>query len=125
MDAQAPRADARPLRADAREGGRAVREGGRQVHEVGGLMKLLQSFAKRLLQSDDFLAQGNGREVHEVGATHRPPQLQTVQHFGSIARDACRQYSTWPSPKWVPGEGTTKHNLFRRGPFRARVRTQD
>ena len=34
-------------------------------------MKLLQSFIKRLLQSDDFLAQGNGREVHEVGGLMR------------------------------------------------------
>ena len=39
-----------------------AREGRGAVHEVGGLVKLLQSFTKRLLQSDDFLAREGGRE---------------------------------------------------------------
>ena len=37
-----------------------ARKNGREVHEVGGLMRLLHSFTKRLLQSDDFLAREGG-----------------------------------------------------------------
>ena len=48
-----------------------ARESGREVHEVGGLMRLLHSFIKRLSQSDDFLAREGGREVHEVGGLMR------------------------------------------------------
>ena len=37
------------------------------VRELGGLLKLLQSFTKRLLQSDDFLAREGGGAVREIG----------------------------------------------------------
>ena len=59
-----------------------AREGGREVHEVGGLMRLLHSCTKRLLQHDDSLAREGGRGVHETGGVWDVWDLELLWGFG-------------------------------------------